>query len=454
MSDAASVSPDVSTSGGYAAMEADLAALDSATDESTGAEAEAPEGEPQPVADEVAPDETEGAEEEADPEENETPVAEEDPAPVEAKIEADPDLPEGVTVRDKNGKKEWVFPEARGRNIYGGYKSAQAVEQIFGEVLTPEAAQQRQDAYVAQEMMIGDYMSGDPRFLTQLAQWSQLAQENGEVERSPLRQLVSSLPQMLIEMGDRETIDAMAKPLLRHQLDELYEVAVQTNDRNLLLSLQHIDNRKFQTFKKEAELLNPDPLAKREQDVKTREEKLAERDRREAQVSYGKWQEEAVAAVKGAVNDELGKALQPIEASYAKFPTEFAAVKDMLHREFRQRLQSDPAFQATLKREDHRAANAKSPAIREAVKAEMEKQYRAKAQWFFDPTKNPRVKQVFSERANAMKERSAATHQRQQVAASRRDPGSAGSPVPQRVSDQPNGHGANAWAEEIEKALT
>jgi hypothetical protein len=91
--------------------------------------------------------------------------------------------------------------------------------------------------------------------------------------------------------------------------------------------------------------------------------------------------------------------------------------------------------------------------VRDAVKTELEKAYRAKAQWFFNPASNPRVKTILSERANAMKERSAANHQRQQVAAARREPGSQGTPVPQRVSDKPNGFGKAAWAAEIDKAL-
>jgi hypothetical protein len=286
-----------------------------------------------------------------------------------------------------------------------------------------------------------------------LAQWSKYAQENGEVGHSPLRNIVTKLPGLLNEIGDRETLDALAAPLVRDSLDFLYGVALERKDDNLLAAIQHVDNARFGSYKKREQLAPIDPISKKEQDLTERERKLAERDQREAKMALDRWQDDTANAISGAVEQELGTVLDPIKAAYEKFPTDFQAVKDLLHKEFKQKLKSDPAWQARLTRDTQRAANAKSHAIRDAVKTELEAAYRAKAKWFFNPTSNPRVKQVLSERAAALKERSTANHQRQQVAASRREPGSGGTPVPQRVSDASNGAGATAWADAIEKAL-
>ena len=449
MSDSAMATPDVSSSTGYDAMSADLDALDTTTDETASEGAEDAAADEPESTDERAPEETEGVEEE--PESEPEPAATEE-QPVEAKPEGE-ELPEGVRVVEKDGKREYRLKESRYKTVYDGYKNAQAAEEVFGEMLTPEVAKARQEAFVAQEAMISDFMSGDPRFIRQLAQWSRFAQENGEVSSNPLRQLATAIPGILNEIGDRETLDALAAPMVRESLDFLYNVALERKDDNLLAAIQHVDNARFGSYKKREQLAPVDPLTKREQELNAREAKLKERDRNEAQASFGKWQETTSAAIRSAVDQELSTVLEPIKAAYAKFPTDFQAVQDLLHKEFQQKLKGDEAWQARLKRDSNRAANASNPEVRNAVKSDLEAAFRAKAKWFFNPSSNPRVKQILSERASAMKDRSAANHQRQQTAAARREPGSVGTPVPQRVSEKSNGFGAEGWASAIDEAL-
>jgi hypothetical protein len=138
MSDLLGTSSSGADSAGATELGADLDALDLGSDETTTATEDTPESteaEPADSESELASDldsidETEPVDEVAPLDiEGET-------APEPPKDENGEELPEGVTVREKNGKKEWVWPEGRAKGIYAAYKNALAAEGILGEELT------------------------------------------------------------------------------------------------------------------------------------------------------------------------------------------------------------------------------------------------------------------------------------------------------------------------------
>jgi hypothetical protein len=448
-----SAAGDSAISAGADAMAADLDSLDSAdtAEVEAGTDDTASEGESsEPEVEAAAEAPVEEAETEEQPAEEEAPVE-------PAKDENAEELPEGVVIREKaNGKKEWVFPENRARSIYSAYKSAQAAEDVFGEPLTAELAQSRQNAFIDQESMIADYLSGEPqaegRFLNQLANWARAAQENGDVQHNPLHSIAGKLPQFLAEAGGSEAFEALAAPVFRMQLDALYQEALGEDQKDLFASIQHLDKRLFNTFRKRADIAVPDPLARREAELSAREAKLKQVDTDRARAEYGTWQAKTKEQIKNTVSEALSERLGPnVIKSYERFPTELQAVKNLLQAEFQAALKKDVAWQTYIDQAGRRAANAKSPDIRDAITADLQARYKAKAIHWADPARNAKVKEILSQRAAAIKANSEANHQRLQKGAERRDPGAIGTPVKRTVAQTPNGRStAEDWASAID----
>lgn len=451
MPEETNVAPEVSSSSGFDRMAADLDSMDTADPETEAAVEEAspsetPDPEPAPA--------DENTEVEEQPEEEEPALFAEKQ---EKKDEAQPaeELPEGVRLEEKNGRKEYHLKESRYRLFHDAHKVVREVEPIFGEALTREAAQARQNAYVGQGMMIGDFLSGDPqseaRFLNELARWGKAAREMGEIRHNPLQNIVTQLPKVLQEIGDTETLDKLTTPLLESKLKELYGVAFQENNENLKHAIQHVEQGLFKKYSKLNEVMPPDPMAKREAELAAREARLQETDRQRAQRELAQWERDSTTAITGAVDEEISNALKPVQDAYAKFPREFQGLKELLYKNFQNSLKTDQAWQEYLRQQTRRAANAESPEVRQAIAEDLANRYRAKARYALDPNRNADVKEILSQRAAAMKAQSEANLKRLQAGAARREPGSGGTPVPQQVRNGPNGKtGADAWADAVE----
>lgn len=446
-------------------MNADLDALDLESDAPETTTEAAPVTETAPATEARRPTQ-EDPDDDPDSGDDTPPEAPEDPEEPEAAQPADadpappvtdPDLPEGVQVRTKaNGKKEWAWPETRARSIYDGYKSAQSAEDVFGEPLTPELAQQRQDAFNDHESMLADYLSGDEagqgRFLKQLAHWAGAARKSGEVQHDPLKTLASRLPAFLQEAGGQETFDALAAPVIRTQLDALYAEALGEDQKNLLASLQHLDLRLFGTYRKRADIQPPDPLAEREKAIAKREETLAERERTNTRGAFEEWQNKAALDIRAVVQDAIGERLGPnIVKSYEKFPTDFAAVKELLRKDLQDRLSKDRAWQEEVNRHVARASNAANGEQRDQIREALKARYKAKAMFWISPERNPKVAEILKQRAAVIQQNSQAKHQRLQAGAERRTPGSTGAPVKPSLAATPNGGStADAWRAAID----
>lgn len=440
---------DSANSAGADVLAADLDSLDSVdtTEESTEVESTPePEAEAPPAEDTEELPEPDAVEEE--------PATEEEP--VAAKDDAAEETPEGVTVRQKpNGKKEWVFDENRGRNVYAGYKAARSAEDVFGEPLTPELATSRQNAFVDQESMIADYLSGEPqaegRFLNQLAGWAKAAQQNGDVRHNPLHSIAKQLPSFLAKNGGQEAFEALAAPVFRMQLDALYEEAIGSGNENILLSVQHLDNKLFGTYKKKAQIAPPDPLAAREKQIADREAKLNQSEQQRNQESFGQWHNETKTDIKSAVESAITENLgAEVVKSYEKFPKAYEAVLTMLHGKLQTRLKSDHSFQQELKAAVNRAANA-TPEVRQQIREQLQNRYKAKASFWMDPVRNPEVAEILKQQSAVIKQTSEAKHQRLQNGAQRREPGTLGTAVRQTVRQTPNGKSTHdAWADAID----
>lgn len=443
---------------GADAMAADLDALDSDTggEESLEASGEGNVETPDEVAgdtDEVDPGAEDEVEEEQQPE-LETPDPLDDKPPVAKEGE---ELPEGVSVKERNGKKIYELKETRYHKFHSAFVAARDIEQVFGEALTKDAAQLRQDAYIGQEMMIADFMSGDPksetRFLGQLAAWSRQAQEIGEVRHNPIQNIAKVLPDFLIKSGDKQTFEALATPVLRAKIDELQVLANKENNHALFVSLQHLERHLFKQYKTKEQIANPDPIASREASIAAREKAFEDRENDRARSEFVAWNADTGEKIRTATAAALEEAMGPeVVKSYEKFPADFRAAKALLKDELKAHLAQDKQWQLYLQTANRRAQNASSPTTRAEVQQELAQRYAAKAKWW--AANSDTMKDVLNSRASAMKATSTANHKRLQSGASRREPGSVGTPAPQRISDSPNGKfGKEAWEEAVDAAI-
>lgn len=398
----------------------------------------------------------------------ESDVVEEPEVEPEPEIEAEEESPveaapaeenEDYAIREKNGKKELVFKESRGRMIYDTYKTAQAVEQVFGEPLTPELAQERQAAFIDREAMIADFFTQgkEQNVLGFLADLAENGKESGEIGHDPMVNLAAKFPAFL--KSNPEAYNALQRPVLEATFGGLKALAREAKakgDDGLLLSLPWVEKALFgQYTPTEQVLAAPSEIDAREKALNEREQRLQDQDNQVRVRDYNTWSTGARAEIDSKRVSAITAVLEPVAKAYEAFPHEWQALQDSLHNELKSALRKDAEWQSTLRRAEIRAQNAVSPSIRDGVKADLARRAEAKAKYLLDPVRNTKVKDIIASRATQVKAQSDAKHKRLETGAARREPGSTGSPAPQRVSTGlPNGAtGKNAWKAAVASAF-
>jgi hypothetical protein len=463
------VASDISTSAGYAQMSRDLDSMSGP--ETNESESDPPVEASAQTADPAPPPETPPHEElEApieEPPQEDTEPADAAAAEKPAAPAGDEELPEGVAVRDRNGKQEFVLNPNRYRLFHGAYSTLRDVENIFGEEVTPEVAQLRQEAYISHDRMVGDFLSGDPqmeeRFLSHLLKWSKEARNTGDVEHNPLQTLAAKLPEFLAQAGESEALQALTAPLIRHTFDRLYPLAYQkqqAGNENLRKALQWIDNEltgSYRSIEQMAAML-PEAESQRAQNLDTREARINQREEQHRSTEFENWRQATSASIVAQMQTAVKDTLKPVEAAYKNFPREYEGLVQILDNQLKDALKRDPAWMQLIERSTARARKA-SAAVRSAVAEDLLARYQAKAKFVLDPARNTQVKEILAQRAGAIKAQSDAQHERLRAGATRREPGAVGSPVPQTIRDQktvPNGKslsGRQAWEAAVDAAL-
>jgi hypothetical protein len=382
---------------------------------------------------------------------------------------AEPPKPEGIEedgVKERvraDGRKEYVLKESRYKNFHEAYTAIRdVVEPVIGEPLTREAIEARQNAFVDQQSIITDFLSGDPsnetNVLNFFAEIAGKAKQAGEVAHDPLVNLAARIPDFF--GNNQQAYTALAKPILQGEFASLKQiardrVAANKDDDALALSIEHIEKALFgQHEPREKFLKAPDPVDARLREVEERERRLNEQQTSERQRQWTEFSKQTNTDIRTSVTGAVDEALKDVAKSYEAFPEDFKAVKDSLHREFNERTRSDAAWQAQLKALTRKAQIAATPSARDAVKAELIAKFKAKAAYLLDPVRNESVKGILSRRAAQIKSTSDAQHQRLATAAAQRQPGAPGAAVPQNAqSAKPNGSGAKAFSDFFDKAL-
>jgi hypothetical protein len=451
---------DLTTSSSGMSTAAEFSAvLDEAFSSTDSEGTEATETE-QPV--EEVQDVAEPVEEVAEPQETEDAEAEQS---VEEEKPVDPDVPEDVRVRERNGRKEFVLKESRYQTVYGGYQTAKAAESVFGEPLTEDLARSLQADRVAQIQMATDFLSPDPadhgRFLQNFAQMAEEARKSGYIAHDPFETLAQQFVPFL-EQHNPAALKNIEAPITERFFSSMRAKAAQQlagGKKDLMVALQWLEREHYNRYTSEAELAKmsatPDPLEARERSITEREQAITQQQSQAQQQRYVQWQNDTAAGGRAAIANAVDEVISPIAEQWAKFPNGLKGIKQQLHQLVVDAIKQDPAWVSERKADFKRALYAQSEQARAQIRGEIERRYGAKARIALDVSRNPRVKEILAEAAQREQARNAQTHARAAEAAKRREPGSLGAPAPTKVSPpKPNGMTATQeWKDMLERSF-
>lgn len=355
------------------------------------------------------------------------------------------ELPEGV-VRGKDGKgKPGLFvQEERWKSIYPNHQLVQQVSELMGEPATAESIGLRQEAFVAQERLYNDLTSGDPAaqgavldfFLDEMAR----SREEGEIGTDAAVTFATSVYQKLRDKAP----DAYANLRLagaRDLLQEMFELAGQTQDESLGLSAQHVARALAGIGKDVSDLAQIRTITGRMQIPFLSKAEIASLGRGENQTSrllaevqnlrtqldgrqvnsqaaqFDEWKQGMTKSVDTAVLDDAVKpALASVADAWKAFPDDFQRlVVDPLHREVAKSLKGNPALQETIRRLDQQARRAVSRQKRDEIGQQIKQTYTNRAKFAADAAKADVLKFA----AKWLKEQSDTTHARRQGAQTR-----------------------------------
>ena len=356
-----------------------------------GSEEEAEEEEPEENESEEEAEEEESEEESEDESEEPEEEAEEE----SEKEEQQDSLPDGVTVRTNDkGKKEWVYSEDRGRSIYADKKQADLAKQVFGEEsLTQEGLEVRQNAYMAQQMMLEDFQSPDAaeqaNILHHFIIRSKEAREAGELGHDPV-------PSALIafaEQAEQEAPDAAAaleKHVVSRMISRLYaqnakdaRLNEEENDlrRNRFNAAGVLDNlltgqyKDFDSYQPPADI----PPERRTQTNNTQSPKEEIQSRIAA--FDQKAEPEIGRRVAEVIDTTLDRALGPKAKKLfrQKYPERLEDIKLRLREEVKKAIRTDERWVQSNRILRGRAGNAPRESVREDLLNQLVNRYGSKA---------------------------------------------------------------------------
>lgn len=393
--------------------------------------ADAPESPEAPVetTDEVA-DEPEAAE--AAPAEN---------------AETAEDLPEGVTVRDRNGKKEWVYPEERGKAIYEGFKLSREAGEIFGEDVTADVLRERQAAHDWLQTQRLDLTSSNPN--DQVTAFANMFDdigrsiEAGEISHDP-RATVGRAFAMTLAHKAPEAYAEMSRGIMQDQINSLYQEAHKAGNTQLLRSVQNLDFKLNGKFLKDDQVAAsvPTEVDERTRDLEAREARIAQADRQQAEKQWGTWKQAAVTGSRDAVTKAVSDGIpQNIKDAFKGTPEAIQRIEKLFRVEVEEAIKGDQNFLRTRDNLIRRAQNG-SEAVRAEVASELAKRYTARAKQVI----STKAAGIIGAETRAIKSANTATQQRHEAGKTRKAIPGTSTPVTRHLpSSGANGVGQAAW---------
>lgn len=367
----------------------------------------------------------------------------------------DETLPEGVTVRDgKGGKKEWVFPEERGKRIYEGYKLTRLAEQLFGEDVTQESIEKRAGAYEGQQQLQAHFVSGQPeyqdRIISHFVRQGRAALENGAAAEDPMTSFSGRMPEVLLRENP-DAFQAMRNEVLRFVLPGIIrQAASDPNLKNLGLSAQHLQKYFFDKYDELGAVAKTDDSSARLAEVERRESELRQHYSARDAERRAAWQTSTRQSNLKSIEDAVAGVIPAdVQQSFKKFPETYEALKDRLRSRAFEAIKGDAAWQTQIKNLTERALLNRAEQPRVDIQKQLANMHRVKVNGVLESI----APKIISEFTRYQVEKSAAIHARRTEAATRREPGSAGAPIQKSlVPPKPSGDGSNIH-DEWSKAL-
>lgn len=366
------------------------------------------------------------------------------------------DTPEGATLRERNGKKEYVFPEERGKTVYAGYKLAQEAEQLLGEPLTRETLQARQNAHEWLETQKIEFVSPDPNDQANVFQnmFREAAQSlaNGEIGHDPLETVGEAFLTTLQQTAP-EHYERTERFVMQGVIDKLYQAAAESKNEKLLRTVQNLDHHFSGKYTRDEELAKrvPDPMARREQELNEREQRIQQHQQRQAQARWNNWHNTTKSTIGESVKTVIASQIpDAIQQAFAKMPNgaqRIENVKQLLDLEVKKAIQGDQNWRQVNANLFKQAEMAPSEQRRQAIAQQIVQRYEQRARQVL----TAKAKQILDAETLSLKQANAATHQRQSQAAAQKGAVGGSRPPARRIPDA--AIEAMDWADYVDSAI-
>lgn len=372
---------------------------------------------------------------------NEEPAEEEEPI-VEAQA-TEEELPDGVRKgQDRSGKQGLFVTPERWAAIYdGSHKTMKALNGIAGQPVTQDLFKVYNEAYMGQERLFGDLLSGDPKsvgdvfnhFLREGAR----AMKDGEVGTDPIVPMAQQFYSTI--QKHPEAYAALRMKAGTDLVQEMYAEAAQSGNRNLWLATGHIAKTLGLPFKKSDEMesfaqVQTDPVRTLQHENQQLRAQLTGKQTNGQAAQLDTWHATTKQASLNAVlNEAIMPALSEMKTGWEKIQGGKEAFKDLvqdrLHSQVMKTMSEDAAFEGRMKLLRDSAARATSAQRRNEFGEQLKQLHVHRANQAVEALL-PKIK---SFAGTAFKERNAATLQRRENAAKHRAPGGSGTAVRQSL---------------------
>lgn len=405
-----------------------------------------------PVADEPVADEPADDEPASD--------SDEDAEPVAAKTD-DEALPDGVTRgKDRKGKPGLFLTEQRYETFHGNHKLAQEAAKLIGEPLTLEGVRIRNEALLGSERLWTNLTSGDPDaqgdVIDTILKEMREAQDVGATAVDPSVPFADTFYEKLRD-GAPDAYAQIRLKAARELIQEMYELAAETGNDSLKMSMRHLAAGVVKAGSKPANMtpeqfvkyvkakadaaslpfydddqvpaLVKPPVSAEQQRIAELEAQL---DRVKAPVAdpaaqFGTWRDGNIKEVNAAVFDGAIKpALASVEGSWKDFPDDYKRlVVSPLHSEVARIVKADTGLKLRIDELQASARRAVSEQVRANIGEQIKQLYVSRAKLAAEEVKGP----IIEFAGKSLKGRSDANHERRNGAQTRTAPKGQSAPV-------------------------
>jgi len=387
------------------------------------------------------------------------PAKEEKPSDQQQQAAAD-DQMEGAQLRERNGKREYVFTEERGKTVYAGYKIAKEAEAVLGEPLSVDALQQRQNAHEWLQGQKIDLVSPDPaaqsNIFRNLFREAAGAMAAGEIGHDPLETVGEAFLDTLRETAP-EHYERAASYVMASEIERLYEKGLEAknagNDK-LLRAIQNLDYHLTGKYIKDDDLAKriPDAITRREQELAAREQRIQQSQVQHKQAQWRNWGASTSAAIGENVRTVIDSQIpETVKTAFSSLPNgaqRIENIQNLLDLEIRKSIKADPKWKQHTDILYKQAELAPTEQRRDQIKQEIVQRYAQRARQVMAA----KAAQILSAETLSLKQTNAATHNRQKAAAEQKGTTGSGKP-PARSIPESAPPGSQSWEEYLEAAF-